>query len=525
VISPDLSTRDPSRIVSSGGIVADNLGQFYGEVVFAIAPSEIKRGLIWAGTNDGQVWYTADAGGHWNNVTANMKGLPPWGTIRRIEPSHFDPATAYVAIDFHIMDNRKPYIYKTTDYGHTWTNITSDLPNDHPLAYVMTIAENPDRKGMLFAGTGNAFYYSANDGAHWTKFNAGLPAAPVTWIAVPKKWNDVVVSTYGRGLYILRDVTALEQGASATPTAPRLFAPHLAFRQSRSGRADFTFELPQAQDSVGVEVLNASGTPIRTFHLRARAGLNRVPWDLRYEAAPQVVLRTVAPDNPHIFADPRFAGSSTRPVLHWGIEAPVRTGPIASPGKYSVRLTASGKSWTEPFEVIRDPDMPSPTADLIASTQTQLRIRNDMTEAVNMINHIESMRKTIADERAANTGKSDVVAALDRLNDQMLGVELQLLTRSEMESDDKYYVEQFKVYMNLVWLSGEVGSGAGDVAGGADYRPTSQSLEVLSGIERDLAAARASYTTLVDRDVPAFNSRMQGKVGAIPTSFGSGGRR
>jgi hypothetical protein len=272
-------------------------------------------------------------------------------------------------------------------------------------------------------------------------------------------------------------------------------------------------------------VLDASGAPIRTFRLRARAGLNRVPWDLRYDAAPQVVLRTVAPDNPLIFAAPRFSGRSTRPVLHWGIEAPVRTGPIASPGKYSVRLTLAGKSWTQPFEVIRDPTMPSPTADLIASTQTQVRIRNDMTEAVNMINHIESMRKTVADERSANAGKADVVAALDRLNDQMLGVELQLLTRSDMQSDDKYYVEQFKVYMNLVWLSGEIGSGAGDVAGGADYRPTSQSVQVLSGIEQALTAARASYMTLVGRDVPAFNSQMQGKVGAIPTSFGSGGRR
>src|SRR6185437_10585092 len=519
VISPDLSTRDSSRIVSSGGLVADNLGQFYGEVVFAIAPSEIKRGLIWAGTNDGQLWYTPDAGAHWNNVTANMKGLPAWGTIRKIEPSHFDPATAYVAIDFHIMDNRKPYIYKTTDYGHTWTNITSDLPSDHPLAYVMSITENPNRKGMLFAGTGNAFYYSLNDGAHWTKFNSGLPAAPVTWIAAPKRWNDVVVSTYGRGLYILRDVTALGQGASAAPgaapAAPRLFTPHLAFRQSRSGRADFTFELPRAQDSIGVELLDASGAPIRTFHLRARPGLNRVPWDLRYDAAPQVVLRTVAPDNPHIFADPRFAGKSTRPVLHWGIEAPVRTGPIASPGKYSVRLTVAGKSWTQPFEVIRDPAMPSPTADLVASTQTQVRIRNDMTDAVNMINHIESMRKTIADQRASNTGKSDVIAALDRLNDQMLGVELQLLTRSDMESDDKYYVEPFAVYMNLVWLSGEVGSGAGDVAGGADYRPTAASLAVLSGIEQALTTARTSYANLIGTEIPAFNAAMRGRVPAI----------
>ncbi len=516
VISPDLSTHDPSRIVSSGGIVADNLGQFYGEVVFAIAPSEIQRGLIWAGTNDGQLWYTRDAGAHWNNVTANIKGLPAWGTIRKIEPSHFDPATAYVAIDFHMMDNRKPYLYKTTDFGRTWTKITSNLPDDHPLAYVMSVAENPNRKGMLFAGTGNAFYYSMDDGGHWTQFNSGLPAAPVDWIVVPKRWHDVVVSTYGRGLYILHDITALEQGVSPTAeSATRLFAPHLAFRQSRSGHADFTFESPRANENIALDVLDAGGNVIRTMHLRTRAGLNRVPWDLHYDPPPQVALRTAAPDNPYIFNEPRFAGKSTRPVLHWGIEGVVHAGPIAAPGGYSVRLAADGKSWTEPFVVIRDTAMVSPDSDLVASTRTQVRIRSDIVEAVGMINHIETMRKTIADERAANAGNAEIGDALGKLDSQMLAVELQLLSRAEQESDDKYFIEPDKIYMRLVWLSGEVGTGAGDVAGGADYRPTAQAMATLADIERDLAAARASYASLIQTDVPAFNSAMKGRVGEI----------
>src|SRR5665213_1016053 len=516
VISPDLSTRDPSRIVSSGGIVGDNLGQFYGEVVFAIAPSEISKGLICAGTNDGKLWFTRDGGGAWTDVTKNMTGLPTWGTIRKIEPSHFDPATAYVAIDFHIMDNRKPYIYKTTDYGKTWSNITGDLPADGPRDYVMAVAENPNRKGMLFAGTGHAFYYSRDDGSHWTQFQAGLPAAPVSWVVVPKRWNDVVVSTYGRGLYILRDVTALADGATATPASePRLFAPHLAFRQSRTGRADFTFELPRAENNVQVTVLDESGSEVRAYTMRAHAGINRVPWDLRYEPAEQVALRTVAPDNPHIFDEPRFDGQPTRPILHWGIEAPVRTGPIAAPGRYTVRLSVDGKTFNEPFVVIRDPAMPSSDADLVASTKAQVRVRKDMNDAVSMINAIEIMRKSIEDEKAANAGKSDIVSALDRLDTQMPGVEHQLLSRSDLQSDDKYFVEPSKVYTGLLWLSGEIGSGAGDVAGGAGYRPTTQAMETLGRLEVGLAAAQKGYAILLHNTVPAFNSAMKGRLGGI----------
>jgi hypothetical protein len=192
-ISPDLSTQDPKYIVSSGGIVGDNLGQFYGEVVFAIAPSEVRRGLIWAGTNDGKVWYTQDAGGHWNDVTKNIPSLPPQGVISKIEPSHFDAAAAYICVDFHLNDNRDPWVYKTTDYGKTWTKISGNLPHG-PLAYARVIAENPNKKGNLFVGTGNAFYYSLDDGANWKQFKDGLPAAPVSWIVVQKQAHDVVVS-------------------------------------------------------------------------------------------------------------------------------------------------------------------------------------------------------------------------------------------------------------------------------------------------------------------------------------------
>src|SRR4051812_35317840 len=235
-LSPDLSTRDPSRIVSNGGIVGDNLGQYAGEVVWDIEYSKIQRGLIWAGTNDGKLWYTKDGGANWIDVTRNFRDLPPWGTFTQIWPSTFDAGTVYTSVAFHLMDDRKPYIYKSTDFGTTWTRITGNIPSGHALDYVLSLAGNPDRKGMLFAGTGRAFYYSLNDGTTWTRFNDGLPPAPVSWITVEPRFHDIVVSTYGRGLFILPNIGVLEQTDSAAPqlTEARLLEPAPIFRQARS---------------------------------------------------------------------------------------------------------------------------------------------------------------------------------------------------------------------------------------------------------------------------------------------------
>jgi photosystem II stability/assembly factor-like uncharacterized protein len=219
VVSPDLSTEDPARVVPSGGIVGDNLGQFYGEVIFSIAPSNVQKGLIWAGTNDGQVWYTKDGTANWINVTKNIPALPPWGTITSIASSTFDPATAYISVDFHLMDNRDPFVYKTSDLGKTWKRISGDLPK-HPLSYVRTITEDPNCAGLLFAGTGNGVYYSPDDGSHWIPLDAGLPHTAVTRAVVKKNFHDLVVSTYGRGLYILDDITPLEQSAKNHRDAP-----------------------------------------------------------------------------------------------------------------------------------------------------------------------------------------------------------------------------------------------------------------------------------------------------------------
>jgi photosystem II stability/assembly factor-like uncharacterized protein len=508
IISPDLSTQDPARIVSSGGIIGDNLGQFYGEVVFAIAPSKLQKGLIWAGTNDGLIWITRDGGRNWTNLTKNVAGLAPWGTIRKIEASRFDAGTAYVAVDYHLMDSRDPFIYKTADFGQTWTRISDALPKGHPLAYVLSLAENPNRRGMLFAGTGNGFFYSTNDGKAWTALKDGLPAAPVSWIEVEPRYHDVVVSTYGRGLYILSDITRLEQQdvAAASADAAYFYAPRAGFRQSRGGSADLLYSLKAASpERAKFEVLDETGAVVRRFDGSARQGLNRATWDMRYDGPAQVELRTIPPDNPHIWEEARFKGRDTRPINHWGIQGPQRQGPLATPGRYTVRLTVGGQTLTRTLDVLKDPKILAQPSDLASSTAAQVRIRDDINRTVAMINRLEVMRKQIEDLLKANAGKKPAEQALGALNTKMLDVEMQLLSKTDLHSDDKWYVESYKVYMNLLWHMGVIGYGASDVAGGADYRPTDASLQALAAIEKDLAAAEAAYTVLVDKDVPAFN--------------------
>jgi hypothetical protein len=521
-ISPDLSTRDPSKVVSSGGIVGDNLGQFYGEVVFAIAPSPIQKGLVWAGTNDGKLWYMKDGGasGQWTDVTKNITGLPAWASVSEIWPSTFNAGTAYVAFDAHNNDDRKPYVYKTTDFGATWTKISGTLPAGHPLDYTKSVAENPNRKGMLFAGTGHAFYYSMNDGATWTQFKNGLPAAPVTWITVEPRYHDVVISTYGRGLYILDNLTLLEETGQTTPPAPgsaaKLYPPRAGLRQARTGAVEFMYSLPgPTAGPLPMEILDESGQVIRQMNVMGNAGLNRAAWDLRYEPPKVVQLRTTPKENPHVWEEPRFATRDTRPITHWGIQGAQTSAPIAAPGKYTVRFTANGQTMTQPFVIVKDPAIPSPDEDLVASTKIQIKVRDDLSLASDLTNRLEVVRRQIEDQLKASRGKADVEKALTEFDRKLLDVELQLITRSDMQSDDKYYPEQYKVYMNLIWFNGGIGNGAGDVSGGAEYRPTNAAVEVLAEIERDLAAAKSAFDKVMSTDLPAFNKAMGGKIPEI----------
>ena len=543
VVSPDLSTQDPAHLVPSGGIVGDNLGQFYGEVVFAIAPSTLQKGLIWAGTNDGQVWVTRDGATNWTNLTKNIQGVPPGGTVTSIAPSSFEAGAAYLSLDLHLIDNRDPFIFKTTDFGKTWKRISDDLPK-HALSYVRNVTDDPNSAGLLFAGTGNGLFYSADDGQHWSALQAGLPHAPATWAVVQKDFHDLVVSTYGRGLYVLDDITPLEQLArNKGVMAPVvLFEPRPTYRFVKSAQALLNFSLKtDAKAPVTVEIRDAGGALVRRLETPGRAGINRVTWDMRYDSPRLIALRTVAPDNPHIWNEPRFRDADSRPITHWGAR-PAEVGPIVAPGQYTVRITVDGQAYSQPLTVLRDPRASASAADIDLSVKTLLRIRDNISRVADSVNQIEWLRKQLevvnamlgparayekpkapiaedGDEDDAEPAlapprpldpaqvarQTELLNSSQALDAKLRGIEHRLVSRALLNSDDKYFVGPNELYLDLIWLNAEVGTGGGDVAGGANFAPTASQMDLLRTDEAKLAAVDADYQRVLSDDLTAFN--------------------
>jgi len=356
----------------------------------------------------------------------------------------------------------------------------------------------------LFAGTGNSLYYSLNDGGEWTELHTGLPPSPVTWTVTQKRFHDLVVSTYGRGIYILDDISPLEEMArSGKPSAAVFFKPRDSYRLANSS-AHFTYWLPAAgADKVKAEVLDSAGHPVRTLHGAAKAGFNRISWDLHADPLQTIQLRTIPPENPHIWDDTRFKGKKWRPITHWGMPAHQR-GPIVPPGVYQVKITLGGRTFTQPLTLLADPKAPATPAQLAQTYALQLRIRDDVGKISNMVNLIERQRRQLEDMKA--DGKP--VAAMDK---RLQDVEYEMFQKALAASDDKYYVSAFKIYYNLLWLNGEVGTGAGDVAGGSDFGPTDTAPKLVDDLERQLAVATGHYETLMSRDVPAFNKVLVAK--------------
>ncbi len=530
-ISPDLTLNDKSMMGDSGGLTIDNLSVEYAGVVFAIEESPVERGQIWAGTNDGQVQMTRDGGAHWTNVTHNIPALPAKMTVVSVDPSKYSAGTCYIAFDGHQVNVRDPYLYKTTDFGATWTKITNGIPRS-PMSYTNVVREDPARKGLLYAGTENALYVSFDDGARWQPLQMNLPHAPVHWLTVQEHFKDLVVGTYGRGFWILDDITPLEQFNEQVATSSIFLFPlraayrfratarrQLAPRGASSGRnppygASINYYLRAAtKEPVEITITGTDGQIIRTLKGGTKEGVNRVWWNLRYEPIFTVALRTTPPGNPHIWQEKRFSGKEARPIFYYGVGGQPTMGAMVAPGTYTVKLKVGKQEQTRKLPVTKDPNTEASEADVMASSALALKIYNDANTSVRMINQIEWERKQFEDMKkmlAANKAKQNVVDAVNALDRKFADVEAKLIHPTIAEGDQKSFRGPLGLYLKFVWLGAEAGTGGADVSGNADFAPTQPEQQVFDLLDGELKQAQTQLADLNDREIPAFNKSMAG---------------
>jgi len=425
-ISPDLTRNDKSKQQASGGpVTIDDTGTEYYDTVFSIAPSPVAKGLIWAGTDDGLIQMTRDEGKNWTNVTP--KDLPEWSRVSLIEASPFDAGTAYVAVDRHQNDDLGVYLFKTADYGSTWSQIANGIPEG---AFVRAVREDPKRKGLLYAGTERGVYVSFDDGAHWRSLQLNLPNAPVHDLVIQN--DDLVVATHGRAFWILDDVSPLRQYADLVAGEDmHLYNPASAYRlhtgegprshvftgeNPPNGAVIYYYFKKASKEEVKIEILDAAGNVIRSYsskwaepldepldpddkkpekQIRPEDGLNRFVWDLHYEEAHRV---------------PGYY------LWEYGDGA---RGPLAVPGNYQVRLIADGKTQTAPLELKIDPRVTVSQADLEKQFKLQMDVREQLNRVYDAVNQIQDVREQLAGlkKRLAPSDSSktlmDGVGALD----------------------------------------------------------------------------------------------------------------
>ncbi|HWP37780.1 MAG TPA: hypothetical protein VNL18_09555 [Gemmatimonadales bacterium] len=511
VISPDLTLNDRSKMGPSGGLTPDNIGVEYAGVVFAIAESRLKPGLIWAGTNDGLVHVTRDGGRNWTNVTANITGLPAWGTISNIEPSRYDTGTAYITVDFHQMNNRDPWVYKTSDYGRTWRKITNGI-TPTPLSYAHVIREDPVRRGLLYLGLENALYVSFNDGESWQPLQNNLPPAPVYWMEIQEHFMDLVIATYGRGWWIMDDITPLQQLTPQVLAADahlfelkpayrfRPVTPHMGSSddpvagQGPPYGASINYWLKSAPEGdVTITIADASGQTVRTLRGTKNVGINRVMWDLRDEPTPEVRLRVSPVYAPYVQIPPE------------GRPAPMtqRLSILQPPGTYTVKLMVDGREYARQLIVRKDPNSAGTEADIAQQVALLGEIKRNTAETADMLNRIETIRWQLQNTArvAGDAGNREAKAAVDSVEQKFIDLEWelhQIMVTGRGQEDIRY---PHKLIQKLVYLAGGVAT--------ADFPPTTQAREVHAELTQRLAGYRARFDQLVRQDLATLNETLR----------------
>ncbi len=525
VISPDLTRNDKSKQGASGGqITKDNTSIEYYDTIFTVMESPVQAGTIWSGSDDGLVYVTRDGGKNWANVTPPKDTMPEWIQINSLEASPFDPATAYVAATMYKYDDYRPYLYKTSDYGKTWKKITKGIPDG---AFTRVVREDPNKRGLLYAGTETGMYVSFDDGANWQSMQLNLPVTPITDLAIHKREKELVAATQGRSFWIFDDLPLLHQAMDAggfrSIGNTHLFKPKDAYRMPGAGG----FQVPptatfgqnpangvvvyyslksKPTTDVVIEFLDSNGKSIRKFtgrlprtgagaagsagqaqasagdeegffgapaRVTTDAGLNRFVWDLRYAEAV------------------RFPG-----MILWAGET---RGPRIVPENYQVKLTVDGATMTETFEVKPDPRLTTTAADYAKQLDLSLKIRDKLSETHNAIIQIRDVKRQVDDLVKRLAGQSNAKPIADAggaLNKKLTEVEEALYQTKNQSSQDPL---NFPIRLNNKLAA------LGGVVSRSETPPNEQSYAVYEELAAQINAQLQKLSQIMKSDVPAFN--------------------
>ncbi|ALJ01303.1 glycosyl hydrolase [Rufibacter tibetensis] len=500
-ISPDLTRNDASKLGSSGGpITQDNTSVEYYGTIFAINESPLEPGVIWTGSDDGLLHITQDGGKNWKNVTP--KNMPEWMMINSIDPHPTIKGGAYVAATMYKSGDFQPYLYKTTDYGKSWTKITNGIPDTH---FTRVVRADQKRPGLLYAGTEYGMYISFNDGQSWQPFQSNLPLVPITDLTI--KDNNLIAATQGRSFWLIDDITPLHQLNAGMADKPfHLFKPMNSYKMAGSSSREaskvagenhpggviinyFMQQKPDTTTTVKLDILDQSGKLIRSFasnakdkkdKLELKQGMNRFVWDMYYPDAS------------------RFEG-----LILWagrGVLAPK-----AIPGTYKAKLTVNNNSQETDFVILKDPRVKSSQEDLQAQFAFLSEVRNKLTETHDAIKEIRTMRtqlNTLKGNLKGDEKNKDIIDAASTVDKKITAIEEALYQTKNRSGQDPL---NFPIRLNnkLANLVQQVGTG--------DFRPTEQAYEFKKEITGKIDEQLSLFKQVQQQDIPALNKLVKEK--------------
>jgi len=543
-ISPDLTRHDPRTLGPSGGpITKDQTSVEYYATVFTIAESPVTAGVIWAGSDDGLVHVTRDNGKTWKNVTP--RGIPEWSRISMIEASPHAPGTAYVASNHYQMDDNKPYIYRTTDYGATWQLLVNGIP---PTEFVRVVREDPVRRGLLYAGTERGVWVSFNDGVSWQTLRRNLPIVPVHDLAV--KEGDLVAATHGRSFWILDDLSALRQVRPEVTARPaHLFKPRDVYRANFNGGggtgaagdhptgqnppsgAVVYYWLKSPNQVVTMEFVDPKGKVIRTFtsaqspqasrdSLRNAARTDSLPRaGARADSSQRLEARgeeTGGDDGPRRQPPaPRVANKSGLNTFAWNLRYPEAStfenlimwaagtqGPVAVPGTYTVRMKVDGQPQeVQTFRVVKDPRSKATQAELEEQFAFLMAVRDETSKANDAVKLVRSIRSQLTDRSAKlPADKRPAFEASARALESTLGAAEREIYQTQNRSGQDPLNYPIRLNNKIAALAG--------VAASTDARPTNQTLEVFRILSAQLDVQLSKIRSALNSSLPAMNREL-----------------